>query len=110
MAPNSTLGKRKRKTAAPTNDEDDEAARQKAQEVFRRHFEARFKPLPEVQKPIVPAPVTSEDETLEEEKEWGGISEDEETTRVVEHTDAYTRMAVMSKEQLKAFMVYPFPL
>ena len=35
--------------------------------------------------------------------------EDENDVRVVEHTDAYARMAAMSKEQLKSFMVLTCP-
>lgn len=75
-----------------------------AQEIFRRHFEAQFAPLPEVLKVTVVE--EEEDEDEEEEDEWDGIS-DEETdgVQIVQHTNAESRMAAMSKEQLKAFMV-----
>ena len=103
----STLGKRKRRAvASSTTEAEDIAAAKYAQEVFRRHFEAQFQPLPVVKKPEV---LEQEDELdgeeEEEESEWDGISEDENDVRIVEHTDAYARMAAMSKEQLKSFMV-----
>jgi len=102
----SNLGKRKRRAVAPTTTAtEDIAAAEHAQEVFRRHFEAQFQPLPEVKKPKVVAQENDVNAEEEEESEWGGISEDENDVRIVEHTDAYARMAAMSKEQLKSFMV-----
>ena len=101
----SNLGKRKRRAVAPnTTEAEDKAAAEFAQEVFRRHFEAQFQPLPETKKPKVVEEEIEEEEE-EEEEEWDGISEDENDVRIVEHTDAYARMAAMSKEQLKSFMV-----
>lgn len=111
----SNLGKRKRRAVAPGNDEaeeEDTAALLEAQEVFRRHFEAQFQPLPEVEKVKVVEEEEEEeydDAEEEEESEWDGISEDENEVRVVEHTDSYARMAAMSKEQLKSFMVLTIP-
>jgi hypothetical protein len=110
MAP--TLGKRKRRTAEATEDnreddgEDSASLELDAQEIFRRHFEAQFKPLPVVQKTVkVPEEAPPEDES-DGASEWDGISEEEETTvQVVEHVDAQSRMAAMSKEELKVFMV-----
>jgi hypothetical protein len=110
MAP--TLGKRKRRTAEATEDnrEDDgegsASLELDAQEIFRRHFEAQFKPLPVVQKTVKePEEAPPEDES-EEDSEWDGISEEEETTvQVVEHVDAHSQIAAMSKEELKVFMV-----
>lgn len=72
------LGKRKARDAdaKPALDPED------AQEIFRRHFEAQFKPL--AVEPIRPLPQTVEAEDDEdsgseaEDSEWGGISEDEE--------------------------------
>jgi hypothetical protein len=76
-----------------------------AQEIFRRHFEAQFKPLQVVNKATKAVKEDLENES-DEESEWDGISEEEETSvQVIEHTDAQARMATMSKEQLKAFMV-----
>jgi hypothetical protein len=51
-----------------------------AQEIFRRHFEAQFKPLPVVA-PVRAAPAVEEEDednlTDEEESEWDGISEED---------------------------------
>ncbi|PBP28622.1 hypothetical protein BUE80_DR000387 [Diplocarpon rosae] len=74
-----------------------------AQEIFRRHFEAQFKPLPIVYKAKTIQKVCQD--RSEEESDWDGISEGEENgVQVIEHTDAQTRMATMSKEELKSFM------
>ncbi|KAK0100356.1 hypothetical protein ONS95_008309 [Cadophora gregata] len=79
-----------------------------AQEIFRRHFEAQFKPLPVVQKEIEMFEVPEEES--EEESDWDGISDGEENgVQVVEHTDALSRMAAMSKEELKSFMSSKIP-
>jgi hypothetical protein len=76
-----------------------------AQEIFRRHFEAQYAPLPEVPKKVKIVQPTTDDES-EEETDWDGISDDENGgVQVIEHTDAQLRMAAMSKEQLKSFMV-----
>jgi len=105
----STLGKRKRRVVtSKTTEAEDIAAAEHAQEVFRRHFEAQFKPLPVVKKHAV-VEQGQEEEDDGEESEWGGISDGENDVRVVEHTDAYARMAAMSKEQLKSFMVTILP-
>lgn len=48
-----------------------------AQAIFRRHFEAQFKPLPAA--PIRPSPAADEDDDTDSEEgesEWEGISED----------------------------------
>lgn len=47
-----------------------------AQEIFRRHFEAQFKPLPEVKKATkaVEPVVELDDEDDEEGSDWDGIS------------------------------------
>jgi len=103
------LGKRKRREAvAPVADKrqhsEDSEALEDAQEIFRRHFEAQFKPLPVAKKPIQVIEEPKDDS--EEESDWDGISETEEDgVQVVEHTDAQIRMAAMSKEELKSFMV-----
>lgn len=103
-------------------DEDEEEEELNAAEIFRRHFEARFKPLPDVKekkggkKGTV---VAEEDE--DEDEEWGGLSEGSEDDEeeedsddddgvkrrkidVVEHTSAVSAPK-MSKAELKAFMV-----
>lgn len=109
MAP--TLGKRKRLAAGTVKDDGREGSEGSgssevdAQELFRRHFEARFKPLPVVKK--AEKVIEVQEDEFEEESDWDGISEDGEGgVQVVEHTDAQARMALMSKEELKAFMVW----
>ncbi|KAL3424751.1 hypothetical protein PVAG01_04032 [Phlyctema vagabunda] len=107
-----TLGKRKRRVpeiAKQTQrepSEESDTALEDAQAIFKRHFEAQFKPLPVVQKRVKVVEKTPEDKD-DEESEWDGLSEEEgveDSVQVVEHTDTQTRMAAMSKEQLKAFM------
>jgi len=112
-----TLGKRKRNVAEPhikarklrSESQESQASGLDAKEIFRRHFEAQFAPLPAVQQTTKSAEDVSEDdseEESEEESEWGGISgPEEEAVEVIEHSDAQSRMAAMSKEELKAFMV-----
>jgi hypothetical protein len=106
-----TLGKRKRRPVEATNNEahnTSESFNHDTQEIFRKHFEAQFKPLPAAKIPVKVVEEISED-VSEEESEWGGISDEEGVSvQVIEHTDAETRMAAMSKEQLKAFMVRSF--
>jgi hypothetical protein len=110
-----TLGKRNRRTPKATegyqragSDESDDSGLD-AQEIFRRHFEAQFKPLPVTQKPAKPVEEEVEDES-EDTSDWDGISDNEENVvQVVEHTDAKSRMAAMSKEELKSFMVSTLP-
>ncbi|KFY62432.1 hypothetical protein V496_04606, partial [Pseudogymnoascus sp. VKM F-4515 (FW-2607)] len=107
-------------------DEEDEEEEEEldAAEIFRRHFEARFKPLPDVKekkggkKGAVAE--EEEDDDEDEDEEWGGLSgegsedddaeedsEDEGVKRrkidVVEHTAAVSAPK-MSKAELKAFM------
>ncbi|CZT08704.1 uncharacterized protein RAG0_13721 [Rhynchosporium agropyri] len=107
------LGKRKRavsqkKPARKPESEKSEAELPDAQEIFRRHFEAQFKPLPAVKKKIVVEPMV-EDES-EEDSDWYGISDVEQNgVQVIEHTDAESRMAAMSKEELKSFMSSKIP-
>ena len=110
-----TLGKRKRVAAETqarvrrSEREESESPELDAQEIFRRHFEAQFKPLPVVQSTATQVENVSEDESSEE-SEWDGISEPaEESVEVIEHSDAQSRMAAMSKEELKAFMVCSLP-
>ncbi|KAH8663602.1 hypothetical protein BGZ60DRAFT_565644 [Tricladium varicosporioides] len=104
------LGKRKRhdtettKSERISNSDESETSDIDPQEIFRRHFEAQFKPLPKVKKPVVEVEDVLEDES-KSESEWGGISDGEDMAiEIVEHSDAQSRMAAMSKEQLKAFM------
>jgi hypothetical protein len=62
----------KRKAPGPSIDE------QEAQEIFRRHFEAQFNPLPAAGTDKRPVDDESDAEQSEDESEWGGLSEEEE--------------------------------
>lgn len=106
-----TLGKRKRRDAKATGhniqeDSDDPRSFElNAQEIFRRHFEAQFRPLRHVEKPAKVLEEGLEDESGEE-SDWDGISDpDEMAIEVVEHTDIQPRLASMSKDELRTFMV-----
>ena len=75
-----------------------------AQDIFRRHFEAQFEPLP-VHKTFTKA-VEHVPDCLEEASDWDGISEDEEdVVQVVEHRDTEAQTAAMSREELRQFLV-----
>lgn len=77
-----TLGKRKRQSTETirntraASEESSEIQNEDVQDVFRRHFEAHFKPLSTVKKTvnIVEEAIADGDG---EESEWGGISEPE---------------------------------
>ncbi|KAF4627506.1 hypothetical protein G7Y89_g10650 [Cudoniella acicularis] len=104
------LGKRKRHSKEatknePGSDSDGSSVPEiDAQEIFRRHFETQFKPLPVVIK-VSAVEEDVVDEESGDDSEWDGISEAaEDSVEVVEHSDAQSRMAAMSKEELKAFM------
>lgn len=80
----SVLGKRKARAPAP---ERSEAELEAAQALFRKHFEAKFDPLPEA------APVRAEQENEEDlrsessdDSEWDGLSGDEDDGRYYEVT------------------------
>ncbi|KEY71838.1 hypothetical protein S7711_05979 [Stachybotrys chartarum IBT 7711] len=107
------LGKRKASEQAISHEE--------AQEIFRRHFEAQFQPLPDVEPEAVPPSTAHADDTEndEEESEWGGLSDDAEdddedaddenqsehiTLMVVDHSSASIPTTTMSKRELKIFM------
>ncbi|KFY35822.1 hypothetical protein V494_05547, partial [Pseudogymnoascus sp. VKM F-4513 (FW-928)] len=105
------------------DDEDEEDAEDgeeelDAAEIFRRHFEAKFKPLPDVKEKKKNRVVEEEED--DEDEECGGLSgesedddEEEESDEddgakrrkidVVEHTSAVSAPK-MSKAELKAFM------
>lgn len=78
------------------------------QEIFRRHFEAQFKPLPVTKKPALVASELHSDE----EEDWDGLSEgsagcveEDNGVQVVEHVKTSSRMAEMTKAEARAFMV-----
>lgn len=106
-------------------EEEEEEEELDAAEIFRRHFEARFKPLPDVkEKKAGKKGVVVEEEDEEEDEEWGGLSGESEDSEeeedsddegvkrrkidVVEHTSAISAPK-MSKAELKAFMVCSLP-
>lgn len=70
------LGKRKTREVVESAEEVLDA-----QEIFRRHFEAQFKPLPVVA-PVRAAPAAEEEDEVdvseeEEGSEWDGLSEED---------------------------------
>jgi len=110
------LGKRKRETVRVSKRQlqvDENSVSESApeleidvQEIFRRHFEAQYAPLPIVAKQAKTIQPDLEVQSGED-TDWDGISDEEEDgIQVIEHTDAQSRMASMSKEELKAFMVF----
>lgn len=94
----------------------DAAENNDLQAIFRRHFEARFKPLPEDCKPKAQKTALVEDEDEDEEdSEWSGFSDEreDEAVDVVDHSLGVAATTEISKEELKAFMVWcqsAFPL
>ena len=74
------LGKRKRqvrennRSTKPASEEPSETQNEDVQDIFRRHFEAHFKPLSTTKKPVKAVDKNLIDEE-EEESEWEGISE-----------------------------------
>lgn len=106
------LGKRKRSasnTATILAEDSSSSSQEDLQEVFRRHFEAQFQPLPD-QQPLVPSTPTISAELDPEanNSDWDGLSTDEEEAHieVVEHiTLSKAERAELSKEELKSFMV-----
>ncbi|KAF2669480.1 hypothetical protein BT63DRAFT_455460 [Microthyrium microscopicum] len=103
-----TLGKRKRTQPKSTikstksTDSDDES--QHVQDVFRKHFEAQFKPLPTEENTAQSQEDLRSDASSDSDS-WSGFSEDENTIEVVEHTnDRPARSDVLDKHELKAFL------
>ena len=94
MAP--VLGKRKARTSA-----DDSAS---AEEIFRRHFEAQFKPL-EALPPSRDIRVEEYDERSDsessEESEWGGITDEEDGIKtlclIISEVGAYALQTMFIK-------------
>ncbi|EON98144.1 hypothetical protein UCRPA7_6455 [Phaeoacremonium minimum UCRPA7] len=109
------LGKRKTRVPEKTS----EAEIQDAEAIFRRHFEAQFKPLQvaESRKPArksarEPEVEVDEDDSDSEsaDSEWGGISEDDEAeanaVEVIDHTSSRptTTTSTMTKRELRAYL------
>lgn len=116
MAP--ALGKRKRVTRAeleqasrspsPSSGSSNDSEGEDLQAVFRRAFEAKFKPLPtESKKPkIEESLVQQENESEEEDSDWSGISDDENQVEVIEYHDPRREVddAGNERAEMKAFM------
>lgn len=111
MAPQ--LGKRKRVTReelerpsrspSPSSGSDNEDL----QELFRRAFEAKFKPLDvEPKKPKMEKAPVVEEEQPDDESDWSGLSDDESNrVEVIEYKDAtYDSDEEASKAAKRAFM------
>ncbi len=108
-----TLGKRKRaeleqheKTEKDPQGDSDAPEGEDLQAIFRRHFEAKFKPLPTPAKPKEEAIDDLEEELTENESDWEGISEDEEAAvEIVEHSGFTDASSLLDRQAQKAFMV-----
>jgi hypothetical protein len=120
------LGKRKRQTATASRrilriDNGTpavETASASDHDVFRRHFESIFEPLPESQNATSPSPSLDDadevDEPLDEDSEWEGLSESEPgleqenaTIQIVEHRPEIetAEESELRRKQHRAFMV-----
>lgn len=87
---------------------DSSASQEDLQDIFKRHFEAQFQPLPDGQPLVVSNEPTESDLDQDEISDWDGISTDESRARVevVEYTlPNKAERAELSKEELKGFMV-----
>ncbi|ATZ54467.1 Bcfaf1 [Botrytis cinerea B05.10] len=105
--------------SSPEEDEDEEEDDTEVldpQEIFRRHFEAQFKPLPPTTKKPKINPIVEDRE--DEEEGWDGLSDnsaeddeqEENGVQVVEHVEKIdSRIAGMSKGELRAFMSSKIP-
>lgn len=117
------LGKKKRKRTGRNGDEaleredwrasasaeasGEETDERDIQDVFRRHFEAKFKPLSHVEAPVRQEKKVDVTEEEDREEEWEGFeSGDEVAITVVEHNGTSQHMAArLEKHELRAFMV-----
>ncbi|KAF2841461.1 hypothetical protein M501DRAFT_1000687 [Patellaria atrata CBS 101060] len=99
-----TLAKRKQPSLCSSEDSNEDL-----QAVFRRHFEAQFKPLdkkpaPKPQEqPQISDLEDGEEEEEEEEEDWAGLSPSPEpAVEIIEHVTTTTSTRA-SKSELKAF-------
>ncbi|KAL1899748.1 pre-rRNA processing and 40S ribosomal subunit assembly [Ceratocystis pirilliformis] len=98
--------KRKAPASEPTTGPE---AAESVQDIFRRHFEAQFAPLPEPVKAAVTEDENERGEDLQDEDEWDGLSaeegEDNEIVEVVDYSSSTPQVSMtMSKHERKAFM------
>jgi hypothetical protein len=115
MAP--ALGKRKRVTReelqqqsrspSPSSHSDSEG--EDLQAIFRRAFEAKFKPLPvEAKQPKIEEIEVEEDDDGDE-TDWAGISDEEDAVEVIEFKDSRLERDEDAKAELRAFMSHKPP-
>ena len=88
-----------------------------ASDIFRRHFEAAFTPLPETENDkenndVVNDDMTEASDTGSEVSQWSGLSESGEDPPIVEVVDHAVagngNVDEFHRARLKAFMVRPF--
>ena len=106
------LGKRKRvhrvdlqrRSSSPESSQN--SGREDLQAIFKRHFEAKFKPLdPEPEKTKVVEQVEDVPDE-DEDSDWEGINSGEEAAvEVIEHSASRVINERARKDELKAFMV-----
>ncbi len=106
------VGKRKREHPAGVTDSPMESSpdsTEDLQEVFRRHFEAQFEPLPSLGVSALPEQVyESNSKDYSDESDWDGLSVGEEsvTIEIVDHTTpARAARTEIPKVEAKEFMV-----
>ncbi|KAJ9662959.1 pre-rRNA processing and 40S ribosomal subunit assembly [Coniosporium apollinis] len=107
-----TLGKRKRvgretvsRIETAPQDAPNDSDQEDLQAIFRRHFEAKFKPLAAPAKPKKEAVDHIAEELTEGESDWDGISEDEEApVEIIEHSTSTDAASLLDKQAQKAFM------
>jgi len=115
----SILGKRKRKAVQAKPAREIEAAAepsddaQELRDIFRKAFEAKYKPL-SVETPVVPEAVVESEDELDDDEDWDGLSEDDG------ESDATTQVQIvevgniampegLTKAEQKAFMSAKVP-
>ena len=108
------LGKRKRRASlndSASPEPTDTASSEHLQALFRKHFEAKYKPLPPLEVARGPTASVASDACDSEESEWEGLDNGDgpgESVPVVEHI---TRPKMggdeVSKAEGKMFMVGP---
>ena len=110
------LGKRKRRDQITESDgtnatDHSPSTDANLQALFRQHFEAKFKPLPQVFQNALqqPQPYLIDSEELSNESDWSGLSdgEDDNGVEVIEHTNSTgARRIEVPRDEVKTFMVF----
>jgi hypothetical protein len=103
-----SLGKRKRSgatTRAGRESPNDSESDERIQDIFRKAFEAKFKPLPAADRSKPEAAKKPEDADEECESDWSGFSEADESIPVIEHADAIVHASQGDRHEAKAFTV-----